>query len=415
MKEKALKITLTAFSLICFTSGAVLYIASLFWGIGLLVVGISIHLVKIHLTQPAGTVKKMLLTGFRKMAGPAVGILIALILGALILAATRHNPLSAYGALFYGGLVRNWHVSILNSVPLIFTGLSIAVAYKSGLFNIGAEGQYYVGSMAATWLAIRFSLPFGLAIPFILLFGGAAAALWNFIPTQLKNKTGASEVVTTMMFAYIAGIYSTVFIRNNGGDPATSDHAYVTDTILEGNWLPVFQKIIPSANYRLHIGILLAILAAILIHWFIYKTVYGYNIRAVGLNRIAAKAQGISVYQTVMAAMLIAGFLAGLSGFTQVLGLEHKMYQNLAANYGWNGISVALLASNEPIGVIFTALLWGVLDAGGQYMARTTQTNNSIVEIIKAVTLFMICARSLTSRLNLRFALPKKETTHDRD
>jgi len=343
------------------------------------------------------------------MAGPAFGILVALVIGAVILVITGHNPLTAYGALFYGGFVKNWHVSVLNAVPLIFTGLSIAIAYKSGLFNIGAEGQYYVGSMAATWLAIHFGLPFGLAIPLILLFGGAAAALWNFIPTQLKNKTGASEVVTTMMFAYVAGTYSTIFIRNNGGDPATSEHAYVTDAILESNWLPVFQKFIPSANYRLHIGIILAIGAALLVHYFIYKTVYGYEIRAVGLNKLASKAQGINVNRTMMLAMLAAGFLAGLAGFTQVLGLEHKMYQNLAANYGWNGISVALLAGNEPIAVIFTALLWGVLDAGGQFMARTTQTNNSIVEIIKAVTLFMICAKALTSHINRIFSGKKKE------
>jgi simple sugar transport system permease protein len=402
MKSKLPEMTLTLLSFLFFTAGTVLYLASLFWGVGLILIGLVFYLLKIGVTAGWPAVAEKTLSGLKKMSGPLIGIIAALLIGAVILLFTGHNPLVSYGALFYGGLFKNWHVSVLNAVPLIFTGLSIALAFQAGLFNIGAEGQYYVGSMAATWLAIRIGLPFGLAIPFIFLAGGAAAALWNLIPTLLKNRTGASEVVTTMMFAYIAGTYSTIFVRNNGGDPATSEHAYVTDAILESNWLMVFQKFLPSANYRLHIGILVAIAMALAVHWFLYKTMFGYEIRAVGKNKTASRAQGINVNRIVLLAMLLAGFLAGCAGITQVLGLEHKMYQNLAAGYGWNGISVALLAGNEPIAIIFTALLWGVLDAGGQFMARTTQTNNSIVEIIKGITLFLILAKYLTGRFSGR-------------
>ncbi len=375
--------------------GVVLWAASQFWGILLVLLALGIQMYQnFSRMDREDAVKKLKDLGMSAFY-PAVGILAAILIGGLIMAFTGYDPIRAYGALFYGGLVKNWHISLLNATPLIFTGLSIAVAFKAGLFNIGAEGQYYVGSMIATWLAIRFSLPVGLYIPVIFLLAGLSAAAYNIIPTLLKIRTGAHEVVTTMMFAHIATKYSTIFVRNNGGDPATSKHAYVTDAIGESNWLLPLKSIIPGANYRVHIGVLLALTVAVFIWYLLYKTRIGYEIRAVGANKTAAKTQGINSGRTIMTAMLIAGFLCGISGTTQVLGLEHKMYENLNAGYGWNGISVALLAGNDPIGVIFAAILWGILDAGGQYMARTTQTPSAVVEIIKGIILFLILAKYL--------------------
>jgi len=289
-------------------------------------------------------------------------------------------------------------VAVLNATPLIFTGLSVALAFQAGLFNIGAEGQYYVGAMAALFLGIHFNFPAIVSIPLILLLSGLAAALYNVIPGLLKVKTGAHEVITTMMFAHIARYFTSVFIRASGGDPVTSAHAYVTDPILGSNWLPLFKAILPAANYRLHIGIIIAIGTALFVYYLLYYTRWGFELRATGQNRFTAEAQGIPVKRVIFFTLLFAGFLAGLSGTVQVLGLDHKMFENLDAGYGWNGISVALLAANHPLGVIFTALLWGGLDAGGQYMSRTLQIPNSIVEIIKAVILFLVVARYLYAR-----------------
>ncbi len=374
-------------------TGIILYLASVFYGLLLILGAIVIYYVYRRLTVDPETVKAATLESLKKLAVPGIGILAAIVIGAIIMLLTGYNPLLAYRALFYGAFVRNWHVSILNAAPLIFTGLSVAFAFNAGLFNIGAEGQYYVGAMVATFLGIYLKLPPFFSIIITFLAAGALAAAYNYIPALLKVKTGAHEVITTMMFAHIARYLSSVFIRSMGGDPATSTHAYVSDPILESNWLPRFKQFIPSANYRLHVGILVGIGMAMFVYYLLFYTKWGFEIRAVGQNRDAARAQGISVGKNIFRALLFAGFLAGLAGVNEILGLNHKMFENLQAGYGWNGISVALLASNHPIGVIFTAILWGALDAGGQYMARTEQIPNSIVEIIKGIILFLIVAR----------------------
>ena len=194
-----------------------------------------------------------------------------------------------------------------------------------------------------------------------------------------------------------------------GGDPNFSKHPYVTDPILQSNWLPRFKSFLPAANYRLHIGIIIAILMAFFVYYILFYTKIGFEIRAVGQNKFAAKAQGISISKNIYIALLFSGFLAGLAGVNQVLGLDHKLFENLNAGYGWNGISVALLASSNPIGVIFTAILWGALDAGGQYMARTVQTPNSIVEIIKGIILFLVVARYIYAYIGHRIKAKKKK------
>ena len=401
---------LTGLKVVSGIVGVVFWAASQFWGILLVLLALGLQMFQNFRNMERDDAVDRLKSLGMSALYPAIGIAAAIIIGGVIMSFTGYDPFKAYGAMFYGGLVKNWHISLLNATPLIFTGLSIAVAFRAGLFNIGAEGQYYVGSMIATWLAIRFSLPLGIYILVIFILAGSAAAAYNIIPTWLKIRTGAHEVVTTMMFAHMARIFSTIFVRNNGGDPATSKHAYVTDAIKESNELLPLKVLIPGANYRVHIGVLLALAVAVFIWYLLYKTRIGYEIRAVGENQTAAKTQGIKASRSIMIAMLIAGFLCGMSGTTQVLGLEHKMYENLNAGYGWNGISVALLAGNDPIGVIFAALLWGILDAGGQYMARTTQTPSAIVEIIKGTILFLILAKYLYFWFGHKFFKGRKKT-----
>jgi len=375
---------------------ASLYFASYFlWGILFLAAAILCYFVFRSIIGGRASVHSEITQLLKKLLVPVVGIIIAVCAGGILMLFTHYDPIESYKALFYGGFVKNWHVSVLNAVPLIFTGLSIAFAFSAGLFNIGAEGQFYVGSMVATFLALYFDFNPFLSILLIFMISGILSAAYNFIPAILKVKTGAHEVITTMMFAHIARYLSPIFIRSFGGDPATSKHAYVTDEIAQTNWIPVFKDVLPNANYRLHIGILLACGMAIFVYYLLHYTKIGFEIRATGQNPHAARALGISTGKSIMIALMFAGFLSGLSGVNQVLGLDHKMFENLNAGYGWNGISVALLASNNPIGVIFTSLLWGALDSGGQYMARTTQTPNSVVEIIKGIILFLIVAKYL--------------------
>jgi simple sugar transport system permease protein len=376
--------------------GTVLYLASYFQGAWLLV-GAAIlagsgRLLALREGLTAGAWIKGLLS---RALVPVLGIGCALAIGAIIMIATGYDPISSYSALFYGGLVKNWNVAILNAVPLLFTGLAIAFAFKGGLFNIGAEGQYYAGVMAATWLGLRLGLPPGLGIPLIFIAGMAFGAALNAIPAILKVKTGAHEVVTTMMFAYAMKTLAPMFIRANGGDPTRSSHPLTTDQISDKLFLPLFKSFLPGANYRLHVGILLAILTALAVKFIIERTNLGYKIRAVGHNPVAARTQGISVAKITVVCLFISGSLAAMAGATQVLGLDHRMYGDLSAGYGWNGISIALLARNNPVAIIFTSLLWGVLDAGGQYMARTAHTPNAIIEIIKSIILFLMLAETI--------------------
>ncbi len=366
---------------------------SYFWGIWLLVAAVVVYLARVYVLSGRGAVVEIIRRSARKMVVPVLGVVIAILIGGILMLVTGYDPVKAYSALFFGGLVRNWHISVLNAAPLIFTALSVAFAFKAGLFNIGAEGQYYLGAMAATWLSLRLALPGVVSIPLVFVFAGLLGAAWTIIPAYLKVRTGAHEVITTMMLAHTARYLSPIFIRANGGDPATSTHPYVTNTLPEATWLPRFQQFLPDANYRVHTGILLAIVVALVIHYILYHTTVGFEIRAVGENKDAARAQGISVGKNIFRALLIAGFLAGLAGFNQVNGLDHRLFENLQAGYGWNGISVALLAGGNPIGVVFTGILWGILDAGGQFMARTTQTPSAIVEIVKGTVLFLVVAR----------------------
>lgn len=402
MKKPVLQAGLLTAALLMALPGVVLYLASYFWGAWLLLGALCMLTAERLLTRGPAEVGVQARALLAKAAMPVEGICLALLIGAAIMAVTGHDPISSYGALFYGGLVKNWDVSVLNATPLIFTALAVAVAFHGGLFNIGAEGQYYVGVIVATWLGLMLRLPSILSLPLIFLAGALAGALANIIPAWLKVRTGAHEMVTTMMFAYAVATLSPIFIRAHGGDPSMTDHPGATDTILQQSQLPVFKSVLPLANYRLHFGILIAIVLALLVRFLLSRTNLGFKIRATGFNPTAARMQGISVAGITMASLLISGAIAALSGVTQVVGLDHRMYQNLSAGYGWNGISVALLARNNPVAIIFASLLWGTLDAGGQYMARTVQTPNAIIEIIKGVILFLMLAEYLWTWLSAR-------------
>ncbi len=400
-KKQTIAAVLLGAVIVLGTVGSVLWLgatvksgqSSYFWGIWVIVAAIPLYLWRVLLLNGSEELRSLVVRSIRSVGVPIAGIVIAIVIGGILMLLTGYNPITAYGALFYGGLVRNWHISVLNAAPLIFTGLSIAVAFKAGLFNIGAEGQYYIGAMAAAWLGLNLNLPAVITLVLVFVIAGVLAAAWNIVPALLKVRTGAHEVITTMMLAHTARYLSPIFIRAYGGDPSTSTHPYVTDEIFPTNWLPSFDSFLPNANYRLHTGILVAIVVAIAVNYLIYQTKIGFEIRAVGQNKDAARAQGISIGRNIFRALLIAGFLAGLAGVNQVTGLDHKLFENLNANYGWNGISVALLAGGSPIGVIFTSLIWGILDAGGQFMSRTTQTPNAIVEIVKGIILFLVVAK----------------------
>jgi len=396
--NRALLIALTSVAILAIIVGAILYLASYFFGVLILLGAILLLLY----ARREGDLKKLIqhdIISFLKAALiPATGIVSAFVIGAILMVIAKYDPFRAYAALFYGGFVRNWSISILNAVPLIFTGLAVAFAFQAGLFNIGAEGQYYIGAMVTAGLGIYLDIPAFLALPIIFIVGGLLSSSYAAVPAYLTVKTGAHEVITTMMLAHVARLLSPLMVRSFGGH-TTSPHPLVTYEIVPQLFLPPFEQFIPGAYYRLHTGILIAIVIAILVHVIVNKTAIGFEIRAVGKNRDAARAQGISVGKVYVIALLGSGFLAGLSGVVQVVGLDHRLYENLTAGFGWDGISVALLAKSRPLAVVFTALLWGALSAGGQYMQRNEGIPSAIVEILKGAILFLLVAHHLYANI----------------
>jgi general nucleoside transport system permease protein len=330
---------------------------------------------------------------------PALSVVLALLVGAAVMAAFGFDPWAGYKALLrYAFLSRgNLTVTLLNAIPLMFTGLAVAFAFRCGLFNIGAEGQLLVGSLAAGWLGLHLSMPSIIAIPALLVTGMIVGGLWALLPGILKATTGAHEVITTMMMSWI-GLYLTSYlVKNVLMDPRSSIPA--SPLIDERAWLPRLDRLLPflfDRPTRLHLGLFVA-LAAVFIVWYVLtRTSLGFEIRAVGSNPFAAQAGGASVPRSIVLALVISGSLAGLAGTVEIMGLHHRVFDRFSAGYGFTGITVALLARNHPIGVIPAALLFAALANGSAGMQLQAGIPVDIVDVLSGVIIFLVGAEELT-------------------
>lgn len=245
--------------------------------------------------------------------------------------------------------------TLVFTTPLIFTGLAHAIAFKTGLFNIGVEGQFIIGMMTATMVGLIPGIPRGIHIMLILIVGIISGGFWAAIPGYLKAKIGTNEVVNTIMMNFIAMNLANYFTMGVFHKPDSAS----TFPIKESAYLTRFL----GDNYRLNTGIFIAIILAVLIYVLFWKTTVGYEIRAVGLNPFAAEYGGISIKKNIILAMAISGAVAGLGGAIHIAGVQHQSVQLFSfPNFGMDGIAVALVAKSNPIGVIFSALLFGALN-----------------------------------------------------
>jgi simple sugar transport system permease protein len=341
-----------------------------------------------------------------------LAVAIALLAGGVVIALSGDNPIPAYQALFAGafGGQRAIAETLVMATPLILGGLAFAVAARAGLFNIGIEGQMVMGGMAAglagAWDA---GLPLALHLPLALLAGLVAGGLWGFIPGALKAKTGAHEVITTIMLNYIAYRISTVVIGQE--DFALVNPALqATQPALETAELPRLLE-----GTRLHGGFLIALAAAVVIWFLLYRTVFGYNLRTVGLSRGAAAYAGISWGRTIALAMLLSGLLGGLGGAVEALGLQGRYY-NVALGLGFTSIAVGLVGRNQPFGVVLSGLLFGVLAAGATRMQNTAGISRDIVYVLLGFVILSISALAVAQqfRQSRRLAVWARGTTRDR-
>jgi ABC-type uncharacterized transport system permease subunit len=279
------------------------------------------------------------------------------------------------------------------AAPLVFTGLSVALAFRGGLFNIGAQGQAVLGCLAAGVAGFSFGLPVVLNLIVALVAGVIGGALWGFIPGFLKARTGAHEVITTIMLNYTAGLFlSWLVIQKGIQAPGKTDaiSKLVDDTAM----LPS-----PGGQIRVNLGIILAILVTIGVAWLLNRSSFGFELRAVGSNPHAAKTAGISVGKTYVMLMAIAGGLAGLGGAVQVLGTAHQLTPAVAGNIGFDGLLVALLGRNRPWSTFFAALLFGALRAGGNRMQSYSGISLELVTVLQALIVIFIAAPALVKAI----------------
>lgn len=355
---------------------------------------------------------------FEKIKLPILALIVALFVSGLLIAfsdpkvlALKGDPLSmfakalsiagaAYWALFrgsiydpqladtgfFGGLYP-LSETIVVSTPLILTGLSVALAFKAGLFNIGAQGQFIVGAIGASYVGFTFELPIVLHTVAAIAAAILSAGLYGGFVGLLKARTGAHEVIVTIMLNYVAGYFllwllsTKAFLREGRFDP-------IAPEVLESSRLPRLA----GQDFRLHSGIFIALLAAVAIWWLLNRSTLGFKFRAVGANAKASRTAGISVAKSTTAVMVIAGALAGLGGAVHILGADHALTNEVGGSFGFDAITVALLGRGTPLGTVLAALLFGALRAGGLTMQASTETPLDIVLIIQALVVLFIAA-----------------------
>jgi simple sugar transport system permease protein len=315
-------------------------------------------------------------TLLRELMFPLIAVVAAFIVGGVIVWLVGDSPMLVYELFFSSvfGSTDGVGYTLFYATPLIFTGLAVAVAFKCGLFNIGAEGQLTAAAFATAWVGLM--LPHWPAWIVVILAAVAAiivGGVWGGIPGVLKARFGAHEVITTIMLNFIAlsiVSYFTQYHYRRPGDPIleTLPIAEVKDGVLTGPHIPRMHTLLAPFGINfperlpLNLAFLLAILACVLVYVFLWKTKWGYELRAVGINPAAAENGGISVARNIVLAMTLSGMLAGMVGINEVLGYRYRYYDGFSAGYGFTGIAVALLGRNHPAGVFFAALLFGALN-----------------------------------------------------
>lgn len=358
---------------------------------------------------------------------PALALLTALIVGAFIIAVTDIDTLSvwgedpveafgltmtgifdAYRALFMGSIGSPNAISetLFAATPLIFAGLAVAIGFQAGLFNIGVSGQMHIGGMAALYIGFAFALPAVFHIPLALAAAIVGGAFWAGIAGFLKARTGAHEVITTIMLNFIALFLVDYLLRNSLFQaPGRND--------------PISDKVNPSAQfpslgdlfgaYRVNIGFLIALAAVAFAWWLMYRTTIGFEFRAVGFNAAGGKYAGMSVAWIYVSVMAVAGAFAGIGGANQLLGLEpFRGFSNFAGNIGFDAIALALLGRSHPVGVLFAALLFGGLKAGGREMQGAAGIPIDLVLVLQALIIVMIAAPELVRSI-YRIKTPDEE------
>lgn len=318
----------------------------------------------------------------------AIGI--ALLIGALFVLLSGESPIEAYGALLKGALGSPKSIAntISKSIPLAFTGLAVALGSRCGMLNIGAEGQLHAGAMAAVLTSLGLSfLPAPILMVVSILAGILAGMITGSIPGIFKAKLNTSEVIVAIMLNYICTLFTSWLVN---GPVKAQGSAAQTHVVPEGVW---FSRLIPQT--QLTSAVFLLLIVAIAMYIFLWKTSLGYQLRAVGANASAAGTAGIKVNVFLIMSMVLSGGLAALAGVTEVFGKYHRFIEGFSPSFGFTGIAVAILGRNHPVGVLLTALLFGIMDMGSLRMARVTNVSTNMVTVAQSLVILLVAAPEL--------------------
>jgi simple sugar transport system permease protein len=333
---------------------------------------------------------------------PLVAITAAFVVGGIVVALIGDDPIETYRLLI--GSALSWPdgigYTLFYATPLIFTGLAVAVGFRCGLLNIGAEGQLTIAAFATAWAGIMFAhAPAWVLIPLTCGIAVVSGAAWAAIPGALKARFGSHEVINTIMMNFIAaGVASALtqsYFRAQG-DPILE-----TLPIAAQGHIPRLGQMLPGFPVRLplNVAFIFALVACAFVYIFLWRTKWGYEIRATGASPSAAEYGGISVKKQIVLAMAISGGLAGLVAINEVLGYRYRYYEGFSGNYGFTGIAVALLGRNHPAGVLLAALFFGALTRGGLFVDIFTEhVSKDLVFVLQALIILFVAAEALFRR-----------------
>jgi simple sugar transport system permease protein len=361
---------------------------------------------------------------------PILAVISGLIVGGIIIVATTEDVYAGFGRSPVDGLVAIWEAlsgaysalftgsigdpariinalqsgdslairrafnpileSLVATTPFIFAGLGVALGFRSGLFNIGAEGQLFMGAIFSAYVGYTFvGLPAIIHIPLALLAGALGGAMWGFIPGWLKAKTGGHEVINTIMMNFIAFRLSEWLLSGPMKRPESFNP--VSPTIQESAMLPRFFE----SPIRIHAGFFIALAMAGVVYWFLFRTRWGFDLRTVGTNPNAARYAGMNIVKVTVLAMSLSGALAGLAGTNEVLGVNHNLALAFSSGTGFDAIALALLGKNHPLGVVLTSLLFGTLRSGATAMQLSAGIPIDIISVLQALILAFIAAPAI--------------------
>ena len=333
---------------------------------------------------------RLLASRYQKLYFSAAAMLFALFVGAILILLNRQNPLTAYHALFAGAFGEPYRLAntLQRAVPLTLTGLSVAVAFKTGVWNIGSEGQLYLGAFAAAWAGFTFtSLPALLLIPLMLLCGIIGGGIGGAIPGWCKARYGMDEVITTIMLNSVFILLTSYLV--NYPFKTTQGQMGATEKIAE---VARFARLVKLS--KLNNGAFLTIAAIMIIWYLLQKTSVGYEWKMLGENTLFAKYIGISPARQILVVMILSGALAGIAGALEVAGVHYRFIEAISPGYGYDGILIAMIAMYHPLGVALVALLFSALKVGALPMEQFSNVPAELIDVLQAIIILFVAAET---------------------